>query len=122
METSVGALIATHNPAPHTLNVNTAPLALLEAAMRLEGYGGVDIIRDQRVRGRQAQIGARRARTDTGAQPAIQFISVSDRWAFRLDLRINRVRQSWWVIYGRNDRPGPRGPRWMCLQRLRVQE
>ena len=109
---SLGAYIATHNPGH--LNVNTAPVVLLEAALRDAGRGGLEAILSARSEGRQAPIPtAASDRKDEAARGVGErLVSSSDAWAFRVDARVGRVRRSQWLQYR------PEESKWRCVQRL----
>lgn len=122
----LGALVATHGSAPARINVNTAPPALLEQAFRAAGRGGVDAVLANRARGRPAPVppprqsgaGARPAADDPAAEAwRVELVGSSDAWAFRIDVRVGRLRRSWWEVH----RPGSEG-KWECVQRLVVLE
>lgn len=99
---ALGELVATHNTTPAAINVNTAPLALLEAAARLAGHRDVTSIID-----------ARSAKTPAsaphGSLPAsqratgVQLVSRSDIWAFCIDISVDHIVKSWWVVYQQRD-------------------
>jgi hypothetical protein len=109
---SLGAYVATHNPGH--LNVSTAPVVLLEAALRDAGRGGLEAILAARSEGRQAPIPtpASNATDDARSNVGEGFVSVSDAWAFRVDVRAGHVRRSQWLQYRREE------SRWRCVQRL----
>lgn len=105
---AIGSLLATHqssvrrrqSPAPR-INVNTAPLGLVEAALREAGRGGIELIRAAREDGRAALINhlpRRDSSVETGrATP--ELLESSDVWAVRIDIRVNRIQRSWWRVY-----------------------
>jgi hypothetical protein len=109
---SFGAYVATHNPGH--LNVSTAPLVLLEAALRDAGRGGLEAILAARSAGRQAPIPtpASDPKYEARSNVGERFVSVSDAWAFRVDARAGRVRRSQWLQYR------PQELKWRCVQRL----
>jgi len=109
---SLGAYVATHNPGH--LNVSTAPMALLEAALRDAGRGGLEAILAARSEGRQVPIPTAASDANDTAANGIgeRFVSVSDAWAFRVDARVGRVRRSHWLQYR------PQESKWRCVQRL----
>jgi hypothetical protein len=111
---SFGAYVATHNPGH--LNVSTAPLVLLEAALRDAGRGGLEAILAARSEGRQAPIPtpASDRIDETRSNVGERFVSVSDAWAFRVDARAGRVRRSHWLQYR------PQELKWRCVQRLLI--
>ena len=119
---AIGALVATHNPhnsrrrARHdagAINVNTAPLPLIEAAMRLNEHDGIDQVIEARSSGRLASVpGGSRTRDSLAPRLTAQ----SNAWSFRVDLASGPVHQSWWCVY-LND-----GSRWHLAQRLLIDD
>ncbi len=120
---AIGSLVATHNPAAdHTrrarqdigaINVNTAPIALVEAAMRLAGRDGIDQVIEARSAGRPANVpGGSRSRDPI----APRLTGQSNAWAFRVDLQSGPVKQSWWCVYLYD------GSRWNLAQRFIVSD
>ncbi len=113
---ALGAFIATHPPRPEgMINVNTAPLTLIEAAMALAGRSGIELITASREQHKPAPVptalpGSPRGVTGSGAAP--QFAGSSSAWAFRIDVHVGRADRSWWVVYLQ------RAGRWECVQRL----
>lgn len=65
---AVGAWLATHAPSPAAINVNTAPIELLDAAMRRLGRGGLEPIIEARRARRHTALAAPTA-TAGGAGP-----------------------------------------------------
>jgi len=113
---ALGACLATHNPPPRSsslphLNVSTAPIPILEAAMRSEGLGGLDAIVQARAAGRRPTVSAERA-----DESSISFAPFSTCWAFRIDARVGPVSKSWWAIYSRS------AAGWALEQRLAIRE
>jgi len=114
-----GELLATHNPvlegrAP-LLNVNTAPVALLDAVYRANRRAGIDAIIDARATGRVASPGATTGDSEpTGTVPLP--VAMSTAWAFRIDCSAGGVRRSWWSIYVDS------GSDWERVQRLAIVE
>lgn len=118
----IGAFIATHNRDPVRINVNTAPMPLVEAALRTAGRGGLDVIRANRREGRasNAPSGSTSHRQDE--ERRVLIVGSSDTWAFRIDLRVNRTQRSWWCVYERGTDASRRGTPWRCVQRLLITE
>ncbi|MCH8271524.1 MAG: hypothetical protein IH985_09995 [Planctomycetes bacterium] len=121
---ALGALVATHNPSPlergsrtrtstpGAINVNTAPMPLIEAAMRMAGRRGIELIRDARERGEPAP-----ALGEPVAEPlpnAPRLVAASEAWSFRIDVAADTVKRSWWAVYTR-EQGG-----WRCVQRLTI--
>jgi hypothetical protein len=112
-----GALIATHDSGGSGgINVMTAPLSLVEAAMRLAGRGDVDRVIAAREAGEQVELAAppRRDRDDA---PRPRIVTSSSAWAFRIDVRVGSAARSWWAVYERSEGQG-----WRCVQRLAIAE
>ena len=118
---TAGTLIATHNPNPadHSgptlsdaglINVNTAPRALLERALRATGSSGLDEVLGARSRGQLAAAPP----AAPGNRSALRLASQSDCWSFRVDIHVSSARQAWWCTYR------PTGPTWRCIQRALV--
>lgn len=78
------------------INVQTAPMWLLEAAMESAGRGGLDAIMNARDRGERSPLPAADGSASDGS---IRFVSSSDRWSFRVDARSGRIMQSYWMTY-----------------------
>lgn len=121
---ALGALVATHNPpgqergsktqtsTPGAINLNTAPMPLIEAAMRMAGRRGIERIRDARERGEPAP-----ALGEPVAEPlpnAPRLVAASDAWSFRIDVAAGSAKRSWWAVYTR-EQGG-----WRCVQRLTI--
>jgi hypothetical protein len=99
------------------INVNTAPVPLLEAALRAGGRSGLEQILQARAAHRRFQPG----RLDQGATPANasgapELVSSSPSWAFRIDAHAGPVRRSWWAVYQRSSSS------WECVQRLTIDD
>ena len=112
---AVGEVVATHNPAPGRINVNTAPIALVEAAMRRAGRGGLDPLIEARSAGERFDPPAPpRQRRGRGGAP--QLAGTSDAWAYRVDITVGGMHRSWWCVYRRLEPGKP----WECVQRLAI--
>jgi len=112
---SIGAWIATHPVGDSgSINVNTAPLPLIEAAMALAGRGGIEMIINARRDGRRAPLPAAIETGSQGAQPnlAPRLVGASNSWAVRIDVRVGSIQRSWWSVYRQSS------GRWECVQRL----
>lgn len=110
---SVGAWVATHNSG--WINVNTAPIDLVEAAMRLAGRGGLEQIVAARAQGELATMGDLPQSGDAD-DLAPDLVAQSRAWAFRIDVRVGLLRRSWWAVYESG------GQKWECVQRLAIPE
>jgi len=120
-----GGLVATHNVDPPRININTAPLPLVEAALREAGFGGIDSIRHARREERSAILstGAAAGRR-RGDDRSLRIVNTSDLWSFRIDITVGKVTTAWWCVYervrSRHRRSAQSG--WRCVQRLRITE
>ncbi|MCH8151424.1 MAG: hypothetical protein IH830_03510 [Planctomycetes bacterium] len=109
----LGAYLATHNPG--RINVNTAAMDLVEAALRLAGRGGLEQIIAARTQGRLASLSALSPTADPHSA-APRIAASSNAWAFRIDLRVGTLRRSWWAVYVQSRST------WECVQRLAIPE
>jgi len=130
---AIGGVLATHPLAdalvPAVINVNMAPLPLIEAAMRMAGRDGLEVITDARERGELAPVPAPAPRPQAGSSSqhdinsAPRFVGVSDCWAFRIDCRVGPLRRSWWAVYQPSThRSSPPTKPWECVQRIAITE
>ena len=112
---AIGAIVATHTGGGShaTINVNTAPLPLLEAALREAGAGGLDAILAARAEDRPARIGAIGLER-TGRDRAVTLTDASSSWAIRTDVTIGPRRCSWWSVWQR------RSGAWRLVQRMEI--
>lgn len=111
---SIGAWIATHPVSESgSINVNTAPLLLVESAMAVAGRGGIEAIIAARREGRRAPLPGAVEDADGGAAPgrAPRLVGASSSWAVRIDVRVGAAQRSWWVVYQQIS------GRWECVQR-----
>lgn len=116
---ALGALVATHNPLPGrrggrdpgAVNVNTAPIDLVERAMRLAGIDAIDAVLAARRRGEPARVPGG-SRTRDGVNPRLTH--VSSAWSFRVDCSVENLTQSWWLVYVHD------GSNWTLVQRLAI--
>jgi hypothetical protein len=98
------------------ININTAPIELVEAALRLAGRGGLEQIVAARSEGRLTS-GTALARVTKPGENAPRISATSTAWAFRIDIRVGPLRRSWWSVYVKQ-----RSNRWECGQRLAIPE
>jgi len=132
---AIGGVLATHPStdalAPAIINVNTAPIPLIQAAMRMAGRDGIEVITAARERGELAPVPAPAPapRPQAGASSqhdinsAPRFVGDSDSWAFRIDCRVGPLRRSWWAVYQPSaHRTSSRAKPWECVQRLAITE
>ncbi len=112
---SVGAWIATHPVGEHgSINVNTAPIPLIEAALARAGRGGIELILAARREGRVVPLPAVVVGEDVGADSTstVRLVGASACWAVRIDVRVGLARRSWRSVYRQSS------GRWECVQRL----
>jgi len=119
---AIGEVLGTHNPPrpgrQAAVNINTAPISLLEAVYAARGLGGFEAVLEARAAGRAASPGAITAphddpRTDDDVPLPV---AMSGSWAFRVDCLAGRVRRSWWGVYTDT------GSNWERVQRLAIDE
>jgi len=128
MASCLGAMIATHNRDPVRINVNTAPIELVQAALAMSGRGGIQQIIAARDQGKQA-FAAGGSMDAQSSKFALQLVSASTIWSFRVDIRVGPVLRSWWEIYEprrreilqpSNSKAKSSQRKWECTQRLVV--
>jgi hypothetical protein len=119
---AIGELLATHNPSrpgrPPSVNINTAPMPLLEAVYAARGLGGLEAVLEARAAGRIASPGALRTpHDDPSTDDEVPLpVAMSGVWAFRIDCLADGLRRSWWCIYADT------GSNWERVQRLAIDE
>jgi hypothetical protein len=109
----VGEYVATHNgdaDSAGALNVNTAPISVIERIMLLQGRGGLELVIAARTAGELATVPSAQG-DDPALSPLPALIAQSDTWSFRIDLRAGLARRSWWLVC----QSGGSG-NWMCVQ------
>jgi hypothetical protein len=111
---AIGAFVATHPSG--LININTAPIDLVEAALRLAGRGGLEQIVATRTEGRTASL-ASLPRVAGQGEKGFRITAGSSAWSFRIDIRVGPLRRSWWSVY-----VGQGSNRWECAQRLAIPE
>jgi hypothetical protein len=114
---AVGAWVATHSDGGFgSINVNTAPTPLIKAAMQLAGRGDFEQILIARQSGKQSPLPSVTADSGasirSGTDHAPRFVGTSHAWAFRVDIQVGTVKQSWWSVFKQQR------SRWECVQRL----
>lgn len=110
-----GALIATHaQQDSFSININTAPMPLVRAALREAGRGGMEHITASRAENRHINIGSL-PELQSPRGRSLNLISSSHQWSFRIDIRVGEVKRSWWCVYLRS--PASEDG-WECVQRL----
>lgn len=114
-QSAIGSSIATHNPG--LININTAPIDLVEAAMRASNTGGLEQVIQARAMGKLASAPSSAqdgSQTDGSLPLKLQMTSSSPAWSFRIDIEVGPLHRSWWAVYVRN------GSQWECAQRLAI--
>lgn len=134
---ALGSIIATHNgdnpatwrrtgrrlrgsrslPSGGVVNVNTAPIELIESAMRAAGRGGIEVVIDARTRGESVPLGSLtngRSQQQQANTPVL--VGSSSAWAFRIDISVGPLTRSWWAVYSSSR------SQWECVQRLAITE
>jgi hypothetical protein len=112
LEAVIGAHVATHSHG--RLNVSTAPVDVLDAALREDGRGGLDAVVAARAEHRQVPVPVAAKRSSDQEMRGVEFVSTSDCFAFRVDAGVGRVRRSRWLVYVQGEGT------WNCVQRLLV--
>lgn len=116
------------------INPNTAPLPLVEAALRQMGRGGIEVVRQARTDGKHVALPTAPPNASGGLgerEMDIEFVVRSDAWAFRTDIVLDGVQRSWWSVYhlqsaddpSRAASPGPESDdtsAWRCVQRCAI--
>ena len=111
---AIGESVATHNS--NVINVNTASIDLVEAALRLAGRGGIELVVEARSEGRTVTLNDLPAPLSPH-RSAPRLAAGSNAWAFRIDIRVGSLRRSWWSVYEKG-----RSSQWECAQRLAIPE
>ncbi|MCH8825275.1 MAG: hypothetical protein IH984_17400 [Planctomycetes bacterium] len=110
---AIGSVIATH--CNNTINLNTAPLKVIEQALRSAGRGGLEVVLAARTEGRAANLGDLQVNQSSKRQ-TIKLVNSSNAWSFRIDIRSGSLKRSWWAIYIKTKST------WECAQRLAITE
>jgi hypothetical protein len=108
---AVGACIGTHNSG-RLVNINTAPMRLVEATLRLAGRGGTEEIRRARAQGQAAIVPPPVSRTASEDTLSPVPSPGSHVWSFRIDASVGPVERSVWTVYSADS------GQWGCVQRL----
>jgi hypothetical protein len=111
---AMGGFVATHHSG--LVNLNTAPIDLLEAALRVAGRGGLDQIVAARTEQRLLSLAAL-PRTGDPSEGTLRMTAASNAWGFRVNIRVGPLRRSWWSVYVKQG-----ANRWECAQRLAIPE
>ncbi len=120
----LGGVVATHNPWPArsgrtrsrgiaSINVNTAPEALINQLLARLDLGNLDEIIEQRKRGEFIAM-SQSARNEVGEE--IMLVSFSRVWSFRIEVSVNQVTRSHWCVYANQ------GGQWQLVQRTVIGE
>lgn len=117
---SIGARVATRvealdargdRAAWSTINVHTAPRAVLAAAFKQVGRRGLDAVLAARAAGRAVTLPNLGERHEGSG---IEFVTASPVWSFRIDAEVGIASRSWWVVYARMD------GHWQLVQRWAI--
>ncbi|MEO1006936.1 MAG: hypothetical protein AAFX79_00030 [Planctomycetota bacterium] len=112
---AAGELLATHAGTERTsINLATAPLRIVEAAMRDAGRGGIEVVIDARSRGDRVPLGSLTRLDGNRVEGPLELLAASPCWAICTDLRIGPLRRAWWTVWLRE------GSTWRIVQRLEV--
>ncbi len=99
------------------VNVNTAPIGLIESALRAAGRGGIEVVVDARTRGESVPLGSLTdGRSQQQQANAPVLVGSSSAWAFRIDISVGPLVRSWWTVYAISR------SQWECVQRLAITE
>lgn len=122
--TAMGGLFATHNPWPTrsgttrsrseaVININTAPVQLIEDIFEAFILGDPSSIFERRALGELATftLSAQDAR-----QISVRLVSISRVWSFRIDVWIGTIRRSSWCVYSNQ------GGNWRLMQRVGIDD
>ena len=115
---AVGELVASHNES-NAINVNTAPLALVERALLEAGRGGLEMIEMQRREGKPVTLDELPSvphEENQRDRNSIRLTGASDSWSFRVDIQVGILSRSWWCVYQRMR------SKWQLTQRLIIDE
>ena len=121
---TIGGLVATHNPWPTstgrtrgrgvvTINVNTAPQALLNQFSARYDVGDLAALMEKRSQGEFVAT-SQSARNAEGEE--IRLASVSRVWSFRTQVTVGQVTRSVWSVYANQ------GGQWQLVQRTVIGE
>ncbi len=122
--TAIGGLVATHNPWPTrsrqtrrwgaaSINVNSAPQALLNQISARYDVGDLSSLLDQRRLGERVEM-SQIVRNAEGEE--IQLVGVSRVWSIRTQVTVERVTRSVWSVYANQ------GGQWHLVQRTVIGE
>ncbi len=121
---ATGGLHATHNPWPArsgttrsrsnaAININTAPVELIESIFRTFNLGDPSSIFEKRTQGELATI---TLSAQDAKQVSVRLVSISRVWSFRVDVQIGTIRRSSWCVYSNQ------GGRWKLVQRIGIHD
>lgn len=120
--TAVGGLVATHNPWPSrsgttrsrsnaVININTAPVELIEECFRRFNLGDPSPIFEKRAAGEMAFY---TTEVQDAKQNQIRLTSISRVWSFRVDAWVGHTLRSSWCTYANQ------GGNWRLVQRIGI--
>ncbi|RNC81183.1 MAG: hypothetical protein ED559_05120 [Phycisphaera sp.] len=96
-----------------TININTAPKPLLEAALRLAQRGDIASILAAREDGRPAPAPPR---SPGNRESLVRLTGHSTLWAVRTDASVDGIGRSWWTVYA------SRRSDWEIIERHAISE
>lgn len=119
---AIGGLVATHHPWPSqsgttrsrtgvAININTAPISLIEEVFVSYNLGDPNNIFEKRTNHEMASV---TMSAQNAQQSNIRLVSTSRVWSMRVDVWIDTIRQSCWCVYTNQ------GGQWRLVQRLRI--
>lgn len=122
MDNAIGAQVSTFQTADNAIsriNVNTAPIKVLESTMLITGRNGIEQIIQVRQQGKTANVPAVSVDSNIQDNNAPQLVSVSNCWSFRIDIKYANVKRAWWLVYQKSSLTRNQ---WECVQRLVIPE
>lgn len=117
---AIGGLAATHHPWPSlsgttrsrtgvAININTAPISLIEEVFVSYNLGDPIDIFEKRANHEMARVPLS---AQNAQQSNIRLVSTSRVWSMRVDVWIDTIRRSCWCVYANQ------GGQWRLVQRL----
>lgn len=121
---AMGGRYATHNPWPTrsgttrsragtAININTAPIQLIESIFHTFNLGDPSSIIEKRAQGELATI---TLSAQNAKQVSVRLVSISRVWSFRVDVQIGTIQQSSWCVYSNQ------GGNWKLVQRIGIDD
>ena len=121
---AMGGLHATHNPWPTrsgttrsrsnaAININTAPVELIESVFRTFNLGDPSSIFEKRAQG---ELAAFTFSAQDARQVSVRLVSISRVWSFRVDVQTGTIHRSSWCVYSNQ------GGNWKLVQRIGIDD